>query len=140
MCYKRCCCRSGRQSLQWQAIAAMADRIGTEIESDTEVKMTNSAGDETVEYAIHYAQMAPTHQTSQREMSGIVQNYCIDCYHYERFCHCNVQVLCHCNVQVLVTSIGGPYSGCRRGSKCCSEISSGGPYLSTKLVPGGWSI
>ena len=35
--------------LQWQAIAAMADRIRTEIESDsekTEVKMTNSAGDE----------------------------------------------------------------------------------------------
>ena len=44
---------------QWQTIAAMADRIGTEIESDiemAEVKMTNSAGDEIVEYAIHYAQ------------------------------------------------------------------------------------
>ena len=73
---------------QWQAIAAMADRIGTEIESDSEkaeVKMTNSAGDEIVEYAVHYAQMAPTHQTSQRrrrELSGIVQNCCIDCYHY----------------------------------------------------------
>ena len=73
---------------QWQAIATMADRIGTEIKNDSEkaeVKMTNSAGDEIVEYAIHYAQMAPTHQTSQRrrrELSGIVQNCCIDCYHY----------------------------------------------------------
>ena len=63
----------------------MVDRIGTEIENDSEkaeVKMTNSAGDEIVEYAIHYAQMAPTHQTSQRrrrELSGIVQNCC---YHY----------------------------------------------------------
>ena len=66
----------------------MADRIGTEIEGDSEkaeVKMTNSAGDEIVEYAVHYAQMAPTHQTSQRrrrELSGIVQNCCTDCYHY----------------------------------------------------------
>ena len=58
----------------------MADRIGTEIENNSEkaeVKVTNSAGDEIVEYAIHYAEMAPTHQTSQRrrrELSGIVQN------------------------------------------------------------------
>ena len=37
----------------------MLDRIGMEIESDSEkaeVKMTNSAGDEIVEYTIHYAQ------------------------------------------------------------------------------------
>ena len=47
-----------------------------------EVKMTNSAGDEIVEYAVHYAQMAPTHQTSQRRRRELVQNCCIDCYHY----------------------------------------------------------
>ena len=80
---------------QWQAIATMADRIGTEIENDSEkakVRMMNSAGDEIVEYAIHYAQMALTHQTSQRRRK-LVPGVC-------------------------------PFSCWQRGSKCCSEISS----------------
>ena len=34
----------------------MADRIQTEIKSDSEVKRTNSAGDKILEYAIQYAQ------------------------------------------------------------------------------------
>ena len=101
---------------QWQTITIMADRMGTEIESDSEkaeVKMTNSARDVIVEYAIHYA---PTHQTSQRrrrELSGrtVVVLTAIIIKGFVTAVH----------VQVLVTSIGDPNSCCQRGSKCCSE-------------------
>ena len=88
-----------------------------------------------VEYAIHYAQDGsyPPNFTKQGE---------------EESCQelCRTVVLSAIIIKGFVTamhvqvSIGGPYSRCRRGSKCCSEISSGGPYLSTKLVPGVWSI
>ena len=55
----------------------MEDRFGTEIESDSEkaeVKMTNSAGDEIVEYAIHYAQDSSYPPNLTKEKKRAVRN------------------------------------------------------------------